>query len=227
MIQKALWREMGFGYVDLTLRLSLPGTHHNNIQYDFHQPQPQPQVPKPKPDYVPFFISFFPSNNTTDVAPAPAPAPTLAHGVSIGNVGANASIPITSGVGSGIDFVFGIGDGDGKGSATIVSANSASTGVVDADSGAANATSLGVVVQELNNDTITRRNYRKRGLDIEEQVDEEDRDANRTRCSNRNCGTHSTPMWRRGPLGPKTLCNACGIKFRKLEERKAEGGDSD
>ncbi|CAN1196768.1 GATA transcription factor 29 [Linum perenne] len=38
------------------------------------------------------------------------------------------------------------------------------------------------------------------------------------RCS--LCNTFETPMWRRGPLGPKELCNACGIKFRKEEERK-------
>ncbi|KAJ8770837.1 hypothetical protein K2173_021752 [Erythroxylum novogranatense] len=41
------------------------------------------------------------------------------------------------------------------------------------------------------------------------------------RCTNCFCGARDTPMWRRGPQGPKTLCNACGIKFRKEEERKA------
>jgi hypothetical protein len=29
------------------------------------------------------------------------------------------------------------------------------------------------------------------------------------------CGTDKTPEWRRGPKGPKTLCNACGIKCSK------------
>ncbi|KAL4588569.1 hypothetical protein LXL04_001461 [Taraxacum kok-saghyz] len=31
----------------------------------------------------------------------------------------------------------------------------------------------------------------------------------------RNCGisSNSTPMMRRGPLGPRTLCNACGLKW--------------
>ncbi|XP_059431359.1 GATA transcription factor 29 isoform X2 [Corylus avellana] len=44
------------------------------------------------------------------------------------------------------------------------------------------------------------------------------------RCTNYNCGTNNTPMWRKGPLGPKSLCNACGIKYRKEEEkRKARG----
>lgn len=26
------------------------------------------------------------------------------------------------------------------------------------------------------------------------------------------CGTTSTPMWRKGPDGPATLCNACGVR---------------
>ncbi|XP_028758057.1 GATA transcription factor 18-like [Neltuma alba] len=34
-------------------------------------------------------------------------------------------------------------------------------------------------------------------------------------CTNYNCRTRNTPMWRRGPLGPKTLCNACGIQYKK------------
>ncbi|KAK3823594.1 MAG: hypothetical protein J3Q66DRAFT_145412 [Benniella sp.] len=28
------------------------------------------------------------------------------------------------------------------------------------------------------------------------------------------CGCTSTPMWRRGPAGPHSLCNACGVKWR-------------
>ncbi|EPS73261.1 hypothetical protein M569_01500 [Genlisea aurea] len=38
------------------------------------------------------------------------------------------------------------------------------------------------------------------------------------RCA--NCGTTSTPLWRNGPRGPKSLCNACGIRYKK-EERRA------
>ena len=30
-----------------------------------------------------------------------------------------------------------------------------------------------------------------------------------------NCGQQKTPQWRMGPEGPKTLCNACGVRFRK------------
>ncbi|GLC33194.1 hypothetical protein PLESTB_000360600 [Pleodorina starrii] len=30
------------------------------------------------------------------------------------------------------------------------------------------------------------------------------------------CGATSTPQWREGPKGPKTLCNACGVRRQRL-----------
>lgn len=30
-----------------------------------------------------------------------------------------------------------------------------------------------------------------------------------------DCRTTKTPLWRGGPAGPKSLCNACGIRYRK------------
>ncbi|GMH45880.1 hypothetical protein BSKO_13843 [Bryopsis sp. KO-2023] len=30
-----------------------------------------------------------------------------------------------------------------------------------------------------------------------------------------SCSTSKTPQWREGPEGPKTLCNACGVKFSR------------
>ncbi|GER42090.1 GATA transcription factor [Striga asiatica] len=43
----------------------------------------------------------------------------------------------------------------------------------------------------------------------------------------RHCGTSSksTPMMRRGPDGPRTLCNACGLKWANKLEREANGID--
>lgn len=32
------------------------------------------------------------------------------------------------------------------------------------------------------------------------------------RCT--HCLSEKTPQWRTGPLGPKTLCNACGVRFK-------------
>ncbi|KAL0719338.1 hypothetical protein Bca4012_068662 [Brassica carinata] len=53
-----------------------------------------------------------------------------------------------------------------------------------------------------------------------------------------DCGTFKTPLWRGGPAGPKSLCNACGIKSRKKRQaalgikpekkiRKSNSSDSD
>ncbi|CAM0881978.1 unnamed protein product [Alopecurus aequalis] len=43
--------------------------------------------------------------------------------------------------------------------------------------------------------------------------------ASARRCA--NCDTTSTPLWRNGPRGPKSLCNACGIRYKKEERRAA------
>ena len=33
-------------------------------------------------------------------------------------------------------------------------------------------------------------------------------------------GTLDSPEWRKGPSGPKTLCNACGLRWAKKEKKK-------
>uniref|UniRef100_A0A7S3EJE3 GATA-type domain-containing protein n=1 Tax=Rhodosorus marinus TaxID=101924 RepID=A0A7S3EJE3_9RHOD len=40
-----------------------------------------------------------------------------------------------------------------------------------------------------------------------------------------NCRTTSTPMWRAGPAGPKSLCNACGLRWKKGVLKLDESGD--
>ncbi|KAK0610235.1 Cutinase gene palindrome-binding protein [Lasiodiplodia hormozganensis] len=34
------------------------------------------------------------------------------------------------------------------------------------------------------------------------------------------CGATSAPEWRRGPSGPKTLCNACGLRHSKVGKKR-------
>ncbi|EPS68410.1 hypothetical protein M569_06360, partial [Genlisea aurea] len=34
----------------------------------------------------------------------------------------------------------------------------------------------------------------------------------RKRCW--HCESDKTPQWREGPMGPKTLCNACGVRYK-------------
>ncbi|KAJ7958353.1 GATA transcription factor [Quillaja saponaria] len=43
-------------------------------------------------------------------------------------------------------------------------------------------------------------------------------------CS--DCNTTTTPLWRSGPRGPKSLCNACGIRQRKARRAMAEAACS-
>ncbi|MEW5301424.1 MAG: hypothetical protein WDW36_004284 [Sanguina aurantia] len=33
------------------------------------------------------------------------------------------------------------------------------------------------------------------------------------------CNATQTPQWREGPAGPKTLCNACGVRYCRLQQR--------
>ncbi|XP_058727105.1 GATA transcription factor 21-like [Vicia villosa] len=40
------------------------------------------------------------------------------------------------------------------------------------------------------------------------------------------CQTTSTPLWRSGTVGPKTLCNACGIRQRKTRRAAVEAADN-
>ncbi|KAF7715413.1 GATA transcription factor LreB-like protein [Penicillium ucsense] len=37
-----------------------------------------------------------------------------------------------------------------------------------------------------------------------------------------DCGTADSPEWRKGPSGPKTLCNACGLRWSKKEKKRQE-----
>ena len=32
-------------------------------------------------------------------------------------------------------------------------------------------------------------------------------------------GLQTTPLWRNGPLGPKTLCNACGVRDGRRQSK--------
>ncbi|KAI3677265.1 hypothetical protein L1987_86888 [Smallanthus sonchifolius] len=45
-----------------------------------------------------------------------------------------------------------------------------------------------------------------------EVCDSESHNGEGRRCL--HCATDKTPQWRTGPLGPKTLCNACGVRYK-------------
>lgn len=37
-----------------------------------------------------------------------------------------------------------------------------------------------------------------------------------------DCGTTDSPEWRKGPKGPKTLCNACGLRHSKKQKKSEQ-----
>ncbi|KAL2613307.1 hypothetical protein R1flu_024999 [Riccia fluitans] len=41
-----------------------------------------------------------------------------------------------------------------------------------------------------------------------------------------HCNTQKTPLWRNGPNGPKSLCNACGIRFKKAGKKNPSNGST-
>ncbi|KAF2260242.1 hypothetical protein CC78DRAFT_536504 [Lojkania enalia] len=41
-----------------------------------------------------------------------------------------------------------------------------------------------------------------------------------------DCGTLDSPEWRKGPNGPKTLCNACGLRWAKKEKKRQSANAS-
>ncbi|KXN86737.1 Protein GAT2, partial [Leucoagaricus sp. SymC.cos] len=40
------------------------------------------------------------------------------------------------------------------------------------------------------------------------------------------CNATSTPEWRRGPMGPRTLCNACGLVYAKMIKKRVREANS-
>ncbi|OBZ73603.1 ATP-dependent RNA helicase ded1 [Grifola frondosa] len=66
---------------------------------------------------------------------------------------------------------------------------------------------------------------------IDQNPEESDGDASKSRQPSENqpategqtclgCSATSTPEWRRGPMGPRTLCNACGLVYAKLIKKR-------
>jgi hypothetical protein len=55
----------------------------------------------------------------------------------------------------------------------------------------------------------------------QQQQQQEDQDVPQRVCLNEYCKSpFESPQWRRGPLGPGTLCNACGTRYARMEAKK-------
>jgi hypothetical protein len=37
-----------------------------------------------------------------------------------------------------------------------------------------------------------------------------------------DCNTRKSPLWRMGPLGANTLCNACGLRYKRINNTKSK-----
>ncbi|TKY61550.1 GATA transcription factor 16 [Spatholobus suberectus] len=60
-------------------------------------------------------------------------------------------------------------------------------------------------------------------MDLKEWSSQESNE-NKKCCA--DCKTTKTPLWRGGPAGPKTLCNACGIRYRKRRASSSSSSSS-
>ncbi|KAF9081045.1 hypothetical protein BGX23_001371 [Mortierella sp. AD031] len=69
---------------------------------------------------------------------------------------------------------------------------------------------------------LTRKNTKK-GCRVDQEPDHAEEELalnpHQLRCT--SCNIVKTPEWRKGPLGPRTLCNACGLIWGKLSRSKA------
>ncbi|KAL4579455.1 hypothetical protein LXL04_015603 [Taraxacum kok-saghyz] len=57
-----------------------------------------------------------------------------------------------------------------------------------------------------------RKKIVKAGIKRKEVYDNPSHNGDGRKCL--HCATDKTPQWRTGPLGPKTLCNACGVRYK-------------
>ncbi|MED6207970.1 hypothetical protein PIB30_040571 [Stylosanthes scabra] len=62
-----------------------------------------------------------------------------------------------------------------------------------------------------------KKKHRNKDLPLPSDHTEKKRSASQGSVTHRkcmHCEVTSTPQWREGPMGPKTLCNACGVRYR-------------
>lgn len=74
----------------------------------------------------------------------------------------------------------------------------------------------------------TGRRRKTRELEDQQQLNQQNSNNAQTGsirfCS--DCNTTKTPLWRSGPQGPKSLCNACGIRQRKARRAMAAAAET-
>ncbi|GAV66413.1 GATA domain-containing protein [Cephalotus follicularis] len=64
-------------------------------------------------------------------------------------------------------------------------------------------------------DTVKRKQKKKKNLTLlssSVEIEKTFLQQPTRKCT--HCDVTETPQWREGPMGPKTLCNACGVRYR-------------
>ncbi|XP_009768461.1 putative GATA transcription factor 22 [Nicotiana sylvestris] len=90
-------------------------------------------------------------------------------------------------------------------------------------------TSDGARMEKTTNNTYIKLKLEDQKQQPSYPLESTDYSSNSSNNSNNNipirvcadCNTTKTPLWRSGPKGPKTLCNACGIRQRKARRAMA------
>ncbi|KAK9068386.1 hypothetical protein SSX86_012499 [Deinandra increscens subsp. villosa] len=68
------------------------------------------------------------------------------------------------------------------------------------------------ISSESESDIVSSSIGKKAPAKKKEVYDNESHNGEGRKCL--HCATDKTPQWRTGPLGPKTLCNACGVRYK-------------
>ncbi|KAJ0511838.1 putative transcription factor C2C2-GATA family [Helianthus annuus] len=68
------------------------------------------------------------------------------------------------------------------------------------------------ISSESESDIVSSSIVKKAPPKKKEVYDNESHNGEGRKCL--HCATDKTPQWRTGPLGPKTLCNACGVRYK-------------
>ncbi|CAK7205770.1 white collar 2 type of transcription factor [Sporothrix eucalyptigena] len=138
------------------------------------------------------------------IGAAPKSYPTTSVAGTVGTVpgivpgaGPTTTLPITSSTADTIEMFTGLRYTEGERSRGLSTGNR-SPRLIKGDAG---------IAFSVNRDQRASGDKKKKARLAEEYV-----------CT--DCGTLESPEWRKGPSGPKTLCNACGLRWAKKEKRE-------
>ncbi|KAL1199716.1 GATA transcription factor 6 [Cardamine amara subsp. amara] len=90
--------------------------------------------------------------------------------------------------------------------------DSSSSSTTSSSSSSGPSSPLWLSGAEFLDDSMVKRQKKEKKKESEVWENDGQTQTQTRRCS--HCGVQKTPQWRGGPLGAKTLCNACGVRFK-------------